>query len=195
MLPDFPEVKKFSQESLMHFLYMSIVQKTGFMQLLRQPEIILEGNKTTLQRYDGTIDDLPMKRSGAGMRIRCDDLEEKGLRAVLDAIEQVATEMANQQTKQFIKRLDEITRESGQVYDNQGRPFTFDTILDLLETLDIDFDKHGQPSMPTIMAGSQIINKAKNLEPTNEQNKRYNEILGRKYSEWRDRESNRRLVD
>lgn len=195
MLPNLPEVERFAGEYLRHYLRMRVVHKTGFMQAMRQPEVILEGNKAILQRYDGTIDNVPMRCSGAKMTIRLDDLEERGLSAVLDAIEQVATEMANQQTKHFTTRLDEICEESGQVFDAKGQPLTFDTLLGLLETIDIDFDEQGQPRMPTIMAGSSIIEKFKNFKPTDEQNERYDEIIERKYSEWRDRESDRRLVD
>jgi hypothetical protein len=129
------------------------------------------------------------------MTIRCDDLEKRGLSAILEAMEQTANEMAKQQTKHFITRLDEICKESGQVYDAKGQPLTFDTLLGLLETIDIDFDQRGQPLMPTILSGSDVVKKIGDLKITDEQNKRYSEILERKYSEWRDRESNRRLAD
>lgn len=195
MLPDFPEAQKFAEECLLRILYNRIAFKTGWMQAMGPPVPIHEGTKVVLHRYDGSIDDVPMKRSGAVMKIKCDDLEKKGLPAVLDGMEQVANEMSKQHSKYFIERIDEITKESGQVYNNQGLPLTVDTILDSLDKIEMDFDEQGHPLMPTIMAGPSMVEKIKNLKPTDEQNKRYNEILERKYSEWRDRESNRRLVD
>jgi len=195
MLPDFPDASKFVKEYLIRFLYRRIATKTGWMQAMEPPEPIREGSKVVFHRYDGSIDNVPMKLSSGKMTIKCDDLEEKGLTAVLESIEQVANDMANQQSKFFIERLNEICKESGQVCDNQGRPFTFETLLNLLESIDIDFNEQGQPQMPTIMAGPSIIEKVKDLKPTHEQDEKYNEIISRKYIEWRDRESNRRLVD
>lgn len=195
MLPEFPEAKKFTREYFKYLQYSRVASNASWMQAMGPPEPIQEGEKVILQRYDGSIDKVRMKRSSGKVVIKYDDLEEKGLPAILEAMDKAAKDMANQQTKHFITRLNEITEESGQVYDNQGRPLTFDTILDFLDKFEIDFDKQGHPLMPTIMAGPRIIEKIRNLKPTDEQNKKFNEIIERKYSEWRDRESNRRLVD
>jgi hypothetical protein len=129
------------------------------------------------------------------MTIRCDDLEKKGLQAVLESMEKATSKMAEQQTEHFFARLGEICKESGQIYDAQGRSLTFDTLLDFLETLEIDFDRQGQPLMPTIVAGRSVIEKIKDLKTSNEQNERLNEIIERKRSEWRSRESDRRLAN
>jgi hypothetical protein len=195
MLPDIPNANSYVKECLIRILYRRIAIKTGWMQYMNPPEPIREGRKVIFYRYDGSKDDVPMKLSKGKMTIKCDDLEKKGLPVVLEALEQVATDMANQQSKQFTERINDICKESGQVIDNQGRPLTFETILKLLESIDIDFDEQGQPKMPSIVAGPKLAAKIKDLNPTDEQKKRENEIIDRKFSEWRDRESSRRLVD
>ncbi len=194
MLPDMPTVRDYGQQWLYHFYLNESAKKTGFMQAMRQPEILQEGNKTKLLRYDGTIDDVPMKRIRTKIEIKTDDLEQHGLKEVLKVLDKAANDMAGKQSKNFIERLNQICDETGQVYDNKGQPLTFDSILDLLDSMPIDFDEKGQPIMPSFVAGPRVIKQLLKQETSDEQIKKQNEIIERKYSEWRDRESDRRLV-
>jgi hypothetical protein len=194
MLPDMPTVRDYGQQWLNYHLFLKIAKNTGFMQAMRQPETLREGNKNKLLRYDGTIDDVPMKGIGTKIEIKVDDLDQHGLKEVLKVLDKAAHDMARQQSKNFFERLHQICDETGQVYDNKGRPLTFDSILDLLDSIPIDFDEDGQPIMPSILAGSRVIEKLLKQEIHDEQIKKQNEIIERKYSEWRDREGDRRLV-
>ena len=189
-----PTVRDYGQQWLDYHFFLKMAKNTGFMQAMRQPEPLQEGNKNKLLRYDGTIDDVPMKSSGAKVEIKLDDLDQHGIKEVIKVIDKAAQDMANQQSKHFFERLNQICDETGQVYDNKGKPLTFDSILDLLDSMPIDFDEDGQPIMPSILAGSRVIEKLIKQEPSDEQIERQKEIIGRKFSEWRDRESNRRLV-
>lgn len=194
MLPDMPTVRDYGQQWLDYHFFLKMAKNTGFMQAMRQPEPLQEGNKNKLLRYDGTIDDVPMKSSGAKVEIKLDDLDQHGIKEVIKVIDKAAQDIAKQQSKNFFERLNQICDETGQVYDNKGKPLTFDSILDLLDSMPIDFDEDGQPIMPSILAGSRVIEKLIKQEPSDEQIERQKEIIGRKFSEWRDRESNRRLV-
>ena len=126
--------------------------------------------------------------------IKLDDLDQHGIKEVTKVIDKAAQDMAKQQSKHFFERLNQICDETGQVYDNKGQPLTFDNILDLLDSMPMDFDENEQPIMPTILAESRVIEKLLKQKPSYEQIKRQNEIIERKYSEWRDSESDRRLV-
>ena len=194
MLPDMPTVRDYAQKWLNYHLFLNIAKKTGFMQAMRLPETLQEGNKTKLLRYDGTIDDVPMKAIGTKIEIKVNDLDQHGLKEVLKVLDKAAHDMARQQSKNFFERLNQICHETGQVYDNKAQPLTFDSILDLLDSMPIDFDEDGQPILPSILAGPRVIEKLLKKEVSDEQIKKQNEIIERKYSEWRDRESDRRLV-
>ena len=190
-----PAVRDYGQQWLMYNFFLNISRNTGFMQVMRQPETLKEGNKNKLLRYTGTIDDVPMKEIGTKIEINTKDLDRHGLKEVLKVLDKAARDMALQQSETFFERLNQICDETGNVYDNKGRPVTFDSILDILDSMPIDFNENGQPEFPSIVAGQRVINEIIKKEPTNEQIKRQNEIIKRKYSEWRDRESDRRLVD
>ena len=190
-----PNVRDYGQQWLMYHFFSTIAKKTGFMQVMRQPEILKEGNRTKLLRYDGTIDDVPMKAIDTKVEMKVNDLDRNGLKEVLKLLDKAAHDMAIKQSENFFERLNQICNESGQVYDNKGKPLTFDTILDLLDSMYIDFDEKGQPEFPCLLAGKRVINEILKKEPSQEQIKRQNEIIERKYREWCDRESDRRLVD
>lgn len=194
MLPDMPAVQDYCLQWFKYNLFLKMAKNTGFMQAMRQPEPLQEGNKNKLLRYDGTIDDVPMKAIDTKIEIKVDDLDQHGHKEVLKVLDEAARDMARQQSKNFFERLNQICDETGQVYDNKGQPLTFDSILDLLDSMPIDFDEKGQPIMPSILAGPRVIEKLLKQEPSDEQIKKRNEIIERKYSEWRDRESDRRLV-
>lgn len=93
--------------------------------------------------------------------------------------------------KEFFKFMERVTTESGQVVDGRGQPLSHDLILDVLEKLAIDFDAHGSPEMPTIVAHPDSI---KSLgEPTPAQLKRRDEIIERKRREFLARRRVRKL--
>ena len=193
MLPDFPKVRKFAHEILVARFHKQ-VQETGIMQGLPK-EKIHEGNRVELHRYDGTKQKVSMKSTVSEMRLERDKFEEKGLPAVLEAMDQTAADMAEKQTKDFFEQFDDICEQAGQTYDAKGQPLSFDLILDLLETIQIDFDENGQPLMPTLVSGREIQEKFDKLEMTKEQEKRFEEIIEQKRSEWHYRESDRKLVN
>ncbi len=192
MLPDFPKVRILAHEILMKWFHKQVFQKTGIMQDIPKEEIH-EGNRMELQRYNGTKQKVSMKPTVSEMRLERDKFEEKGLPAVLEAMDQTAADMAGKQAKYFFEQLDDICDQSGQTYDAKGQPLSFDLILDQLETIQIDFDENGQPLMPILVSGREIQEKFGKLVITNEQEKRLEEIIEQKRSEWHYRESDRKL--
>jgi len=69
-----------------------------------------------------------------------------------------------------------------------------DLIMTMWESMDIDFDETGNPRLPTIVASSKIREQLEKQEITDEQKERFEQLIERKRFEWRDRESNRKLV-
>ena len=123
-----------------------------------------------------------------------EEFEKFGLNAVLKTLDKTASDVAEKQTKFFFSRLDAICEESGQTSDAKGRPMSYDLIFEMLEGFDIDFDDRGSPLLPTIISSQKIKSCFDKVEMTDEQKERFEELIEQKRSEWRDRESNRRLV-
>jgi hypothetical protein len=113
-------------------------------------------------------------------------------------IKEAAESIAHQSERMFFTTLDEVTRETGNVLDARGAPFHPRMVLDLMEKMPLDFDKDGKPILPTIVLHPDMLKKIEakipEWEGDPEFKRRQAQIIERKKEEWRDRESNRKLV-
>ena len=69
----------------------------------------------------------------------------------------------------------------------------------MLEKIEIDFDKSGNPIMPTILLSPKDVRKFKEKfkewDKNPEMERRSKEIIEKKRKQWLDRENSRKLVD
>jgi hypothetical protein len=194
MLPDFPDVRKHASEFLMKLFQRRVSQRTGVLQEMK-PRQLEEGDTVEFHRVDGTVDHVKMNCVRSELKLQLDRLQDRGLQAVLEALDKTATDLAQKQSKFFFRRLEEICDEAGQTADGKGRPMSFDVIIELLDKMDIDFDDVGNPVLPTPVDSRGKRGALDKLEITDEQNERFRRLIEEKRFAWRDRESNRRLVD
>jgi len=194
MLPDFPSVRRQVSDILEKWFYKRVSQRTGVLQEMRARPLH-EGHKLEFHRLDGSVDHVPMKRVGSRLELKLDDFRDRGFQAVLEALDKTAAHLAEKQSEFFFKRLEEVCDESGQTLDAQGRPPSFDLLIELLNTVDIDFDDRGRPLLPTLISSPAVRESFNQVDITEEQRKRLEQVIEEKRAAWRDRESNRRLVD
>ena len=193
MLPDFPKVRENANEMLRRWFERHRAAHTGIMREIKAV-VMREGNRMRLLRSDGSVDRRALKKMGAAIRLEKNDLDKKGLKAVLEAVQKAAADLGRKQSKFFFQQLHETLEEAGQVGDAGGKPFTFDRMLEALEMVDIDFDEQGQPMWPTFVCGRALYETAQKWVLTDEQKKKHEELTERKRLAWREREGNRRLV-
>jgi hypothetical protein len=193
MLPDFPKVREYTSNLLHESFEQHVAAQTGVMRDIKAV-MMHEGHRMKLVRSDGSIEQHPMKKMETTIRLGKDDLEKKGLQAVLEAMNEAAADLAEKQSRFFFQRLEETLEGTGQTCDAGGRPFTFDLMLQALEMVDIDFDEQGNPILPTLVSGRAAWEAAQKWIVTDEQRKQHKELIERKRLAWRERESNRRLV-
>jgi hypothetical protein len=95
--------------------------------------------------------------------------------------------------------LEKVTERTGNIVDARRSSIESNPILDALEKIEIDFDKFGNPIMPTIVMPpaehNKIKGKLKDWANNPEMEKRWKEIIGKKKKQWLDRENSRKLVD
>src|SRR5262249_54544676 len=117
---------------------------------------------------------------------------------VLAALEGAADDMARQTETMLFRKLDETTAQVGNVLDAGGRPFEPSMLLEMLERTWIDFNDEGKPKMPTIVLHPNVFESVKErllaLDSDGDFQAKQAEILAKKKEQWRDRESNRKLV-
>lgn len=152
-----------------------------------------------VSRADGTVEDFGMKISSAALSLNLADIPTMTTEARIAKLNEMADAMAKQISQNLYGSLNESLEKAGQVVDNRGQPFGIETVFAVLEKLDIDFDKQGNPA-----AGLRFVinpelaprvREIMELEKTDSTIKtRHEEIMTKKWMEWRDREAARKLV-
>jgi hypothetical protein len=101
----------------------------------------------------------------------------------------------------LLRKAGEATERVGNKVDAGGQPFSAELYFQMLETVQIDFDELGRPDI----SGRRMVmhpDQAERVRALMEQwekdesfQQRYRDIMLKKREDWRDRESNRKLVD
>ena len=160
--------------------------------------IIHEGRKTTIRRGTEAPDITEMKTASGDITTSFDDIENIDWKAVLTMAENIAKQMAEQQTSHMLNTMNEATKKTGQIYNSKGAPLTNEAILQLLSMMQINFENDtalGDISIvvpPAMIPTLQRLDKEFNESP--ELKKKMNQLLEKKRDEFREREANRNLV-
>jgi hypothetical protein len=201
VLPDFPKSRKELAEQLRLTLKFQVQRKTPFAAIGRQftqhegkafsYEQILDERKRIIEsgfeemRIPVTLElkDIP-------------DLKGPNLHKKLD---ELADDIAKQTSQLGYRVLDQSTRLAGTAIDAKGGPFTQELFLRGEEARDWEFDPETGKPEGVYLAHPETAERMHNLwqkwEEDREFMKRVKELRARKYEEWRDRESRRKLVD
>ncbi len=197
MLPDFPRIKA----KALRVLTLIMRQQAQADPLLQIPrtEIHFEGNRFSNRDASGHLRESAYTSIGAKSTTSRVEIINKGVFAFLESNKQVAEEMKNQAAKMVVETLSKITTKSGNVVDNSGKPFTFDSYLRALESIQIDFDDDGKPNELSFVTHPDMAPRIKEVMEqamaSPENRKRLEDLYERKRKEWNDRESNRKLVN
>jgi len=197
MLPDYPGLKKLFRKRLLQMMQRKIDQKAplaGRIPHYRQ----VEGMATSYEDHLGIVRSAEAKEVKAGFTIPRNLPPLNTVQQLFEALEAAAEDMARQSETILFRKLDESTREAGNVLDAGGRPFEPAMLLEMLEGIWIEFDENGRPEMPTIVLHPDLFNSIKDrlseLEADHDFMAKRAEIIARKKEDWRDRESHRKLV-
>lgn len=195
MLPDLPATREHVSKALREFFKRTARAQTGVWQKLDRHIADYECSGFEQHRFDGSVDLQDYKSVAGTIRLDLRDLKREGFAAVVRAYREAATEFGQRMAKLHWGRFDEIIEESGQSFDAGGKPLTPDLFLDLLENVDLDFDTEGNPCFPTFITTPSLLDTVRGWTITNEQQHEFEQLVERKRLAWRDRESDRRLVD
>ncbi len=93
----------------------------------------------------------------------------------------------------FYERVNDITEATGSQFDMEGRPVSIDMILDMFDRLEFDFDDDGNPVLPTLKCGPEMARRLAELEPSEEQERRLEEIVLQRKAAYYAQKRTRRL--
>lgn len=197
MLPDYPKLKRQFRKRLDRFVKQKVAERAPLVK--RIPAYLqVEGEEINYEDDQGNIHSSLPKEVKAAFSIPANLPPLDTIQQVFQALEGAAADMARQSETMVFEKLDESTKQTGNVLDAKGRPFEPEMLLEMLDSISIDFDENGRAEMPTIVLHPDLFNSIKNRFPELDKDrdflKKRAEILARKKEEWRDRESHRKLV-
>ena len=197
MLPDFPAVRNEMDDVLTRFLRARVMHHEGIVSEIAQ-HTIHEGSRNSIIRPDGKEDETEMVQLEEEMKLKWKDLATLDLAGAAAQLDKVAAGIAAQKSKHFFETLGQAAEKVGNVVDGKGRPLSPDVILEVLSTIQIDFDELGNPSnLNIVIPPSQqerAADIAKQFTEDNSLRRRYDRVIEQKKEEWRAREATRILV-
>jgi hypothetical protein len=197
MLPDFPELKR--KLARLQSVRMKHVHRSSSLPLSKVGVFcVAEGNRVMLVDENKVESEIPMKQHRTTIKISDEEVESLTPEQILERFDEAARDLAGQSDRTFFESLDRSIESVGNAVEYKGK-VTADDFLKMLDTVSIDFDDHGNPQMPTLLCGkdvfAQVVELKSDTEDDPEFTRRYESLLTKKYEEWRDRESRRKLVE
>lgn len=124
--------------------------------------------------------------------LHIDAIRETDVEAFIMAIYGVAEQYAEAMGATFFRTASDITEETGNLTDAEGRLLSWDLVLDELEGAEVAFDDDDQPTTQMVMSQNDSM-MLHAIEKTTEQERRYQEIMQRKKDTWDAQQRPRRL--
>jgi hypothetical protein len=126
--------------------------------------------------------------------IKWDDIRACDLDALAEQVNAMAEERLSIVMPHFFKMFEKTCDAAGTGTDARGKPFSFEMYLTGLEKIELQFDREGQPILPTLVVHPTMAKQLQSMPPpTEEQQKAYNDLIERKRREFNARRRYRKL--
>ena len=199
MLPDFPRLKE-RLLRLAWFEHRGRVQADELIGAIRATPYF-EGRGFASGDVDGYVEHTKAEVMAFPYEIERSAIIERGLDALRDSLAKATALQIQVMHETLLRKASDVTARVGNQVDAAGQPFSAELYFKILDTVQIDFDELERPDI----SGVRMVmhpDQAERVRVLMEQwqqdesfQQRYKEIMLKKRDEWRDRESNRKLVD
>lgn len=198
MLPDYPHVKRKAAAFLRRYLKDEIRRAAPFLKDVGST-IQHEGHEGTYEDVDGQERRIDYETITAGCEITHDEMRRGSLQAIMSKYKKMAEDLAGAQGKMMLTTVSEAAESVGNVVSAKDMPIR-EALLEMQRKIQLDFDpRTGEPRHHTMVINPVTFEKIKDdlesLERDSEFLAELSEIKQKKWVDWRDRESRRRLVD
>ena len=159
--------------------------------------IVHEGTKTVMKVGD-TLQEDSLFEASAEYEIKLDRFPTFSFKDFNDCAREVGTKFLSQKKKNLFETLDRVTHETGNVVDGGGKPLDHEVLFEALDAIQINFDEHGKPEMPSLVVHPDVMPRLEKLSKEAEESpilkKRHEDLMSRKREEFLEREADRKLV-
>lgn len=197
MLPDFPDLKDELHKLFMTKLKLSIQEQAPLIAIIPRRRYH-EGEGGMSVREDGSVESTELEEYSADVTYDLAEIKDLTLEEAFSRYQEIVGQVAKQQEKTVISRVSEAARSVGNQIDARGKELSPDHVLEMLETVRIDFNEEGNPIWPTLVLTPVTKEKMEEVQRQLEEEpykSRMEELVQKKRQEWNDRESSRKLVD
>ena len=199
MLPDFPDVKR-RLVRLALFGFRQRVHQDGLIgSVKRMP--FFEGRRFEAGDVGGYVDKFEPVLTSTPVEIDRAALVERGIDAFVEGLQRAVEPQTRALHELFLQRATEAMDRVGNRIDAEDQPMSADLFLRMLEKMEIDFTEDGLPDISGLRLvtnpaqGEHFQRLLKEWGTDASILRRYSDLMHKKRDEWRDRESNRKLVD
>lgn len=198
MLPDLPKLKD-DIAQIFHTIFINRVN--AYLGVIGEVPrcIIKEGSNPVTQRPDDSRDETTLKAASAETIFKSEEIPHLSFEQRIAKLDGAAREMANQISSHAFATINEAVDKVGNVVDAKGKPFSAETVFEILEKIQLDFEEDGVKHkeidivIPPAMT-DRVKEIMENIHQDAELSKRHEEIIDKKRVEWRAREAARKLV-
>jgi hypothetical protein len=147
MLPDFPAVKRGIQVAVARAIR-ALAKQHPTLGRIREIRVF-EGSGTALEESGGTLGS-PLERVSLPFDLDPKDVVNRGPQALIEQVPALAGHLVNAQIRLLHQGAIQATDHVGNVVHAHGQPFNQDLYIKLLETVELQFDASGVPSIPEL---------------------------------------------
>ncbi|MGC2162702.1 MAG: hypothetical protein WA634_12385 [Silvibacterium sp.] len=125
---------------------------------------------------------------------RWDDIRCCNLNALAEQVDTIAEQRIQAVMRHFFDTFGRTCEAAGTATDLAGAPLTFESQLQSFSKIDLQFNRDGTPIMPQLVVHPDTAKKLANLPPwTEEQQKRWDEMIEEKRKEFFAKRRHRKL--
>ena len=197
MLPEYVGLKTRISERLATGLRKDL-HEDGVISLVSHV-VIHEGSDVGTVTEEGVLERRGFRKVEHSVPMSVEEIEEGGIDLIRAKLAELREAMAQEQHEVLFETITEAVESVGNVVQAGGGPLTAELWLESLEKMELSFDPDGRWRMPTVVVHPKHMDRVRSemerLESEPELKERLEALVNQKREEWRDRESDRRLVD
>jgi hypothetical protein len=160
--------------------------------------VIHEGKEMSIVRAEEDQDTTDLRAEQAEVIMTHDEIDNVNLEFIMFKANEIATQFEKQLSVRLFETVKDVTDRTGQSLNAHGQPLTVETLLQLFDKMQINFERNKEVGDFTIVVAPAMIPALKEIETEMMSNpelrKKWNDLIESKRNEFREREINRNLV-
>jgi hypothetical protein len=195
MLPDYTETKRLFGRFFQTYVRRKSRAISPFADV--QTRYLHEGRGMKVVRADQSESNSQTEQFTSAMEIKFAEIPDLTFDKSIAKFDEMVIDMVRKQTGFALERLSEDIPAT-QTVDAKGKKLDAEIILEMFETIQLEFYPDGRPQELQVVGGLFTPDRMKAVDEEFQKNpelqKRYDDLISKKREEWRAREADRKLV-